>query len=210
MVMSAIAAKTLANDSNIEIELQQLAASIRAGDWNSMRSQADSLRSRGVDLGTEILYFEGRGAFEQKDFETAEAAFIAYTERGPDVRYYEKALRYLKQTETTLAPERANEALRASLEIISRQWPTYPRRAVQSGIMGWVRVQFDVSERGEVFNAKVIGNCRSTEKKCSNAPGNIFDKAALAAVSQYKFKPQFVDGVAVSVSNVIEVVYFRL
>jgi protein TonB len=65
--------------------------------------------------------------------------------------------------------------------------PKYPSRAASRHIEGWVKVEFTIQTDGSVDNAVVVG---------SN-PEDIFNDAALAAISQWKFKEKMVNGVAV-------------
>jgi protein TonB len=71
---------------------------------------------------------------------------------------------------------------------LSRTPPRYPYQAKRRGIEGWVRVSFTVTEDGAVADVVV---------EEADPPG-VFEKAALAAVSQWKFKPRIVDGKAVA------------
>lgn len=65
--------------------------------------------------------------------------------------------------------------------------PMYPREAALSGIEGWVKVQFIITETGTVKKPEVID---------ADPPG-IFNREALRAILKWKFKPRVVDGVAV-------------
>ena len=65
--------------------------------------------------------------------------------------------------------------------------PQYPERAMQRGIEGRVLVEFTISKSGAVKNPKVI----------AYEPSKIFNKAALKAVSQWKYNPKIEDGKAV-------------
>jgi len=62
--------------------------------------------------------------------------------------------------------------------------PTYPKRALRSGIEGVVTVEFTITIDGSVRDAEII------EAK----PPNIFDKSVLRAISKWKFNPDMVDG----------------
>ena len=62
--------------------------------------------------------------------------------------------------------------------------PKYPRRAAQRGVEGWVKVQFVITVAGRVKDAKVVGSI----------PPGVFDRAALKAVSKWKFKPKVIKG----------------
>ena len=61
--------------------------------------------------------------------------------------------------------------------------PKYPRAALIAGVEGWVLLQIDINEQGEVENVRVVGG----EQR------NMFESEAKRAVAQYKYKP-FVDG----------------
>ncbi len=78
--------------------------------------------------------------------------------------------------------------------------PTYPRRAAQRGIEGYVVVEFTVSTLGTVIDPKVIE---------SDPPG-VFDSAAINAASKFKYKPKMVNGVPVEVPGVRNIIRFEL
>ena len=84
--------------------------------------------------------------------------------------------------------------------LIAKVHPVYPIYAEKRGLEGYVDVQYGVTEHGNVVDAKV-----------TNAePVDIFDTAALAAVSKYKYKPTVQGGVAVPTRDLITRVQFRL
>ena len=78
----------------------------------------------------------------------------------------------------------AFEVTESSFIPVSRTPPRYPYQAKRRGIEGWVQVSFTVTEDGTVADAVV---------EDADPPG-VFEKAALAAVYQWKFKPRIVDG----------------
>ena len=65
--------------------------------------------------------------------------------------------------------------------------PMYPREAAISGIQGWVRVEFTITEVGTVKNPRVV----------DAMPARIFNREAIRAILKWKFKPRVVDGIAV-------------
>lgn len=67
-----------------------------------------------------------------------------------------------------------------------RVQPQYPRRALERGIEGSVVVEFTVTEHGTVENARVI----------EASPQGYFERAALNAISKFKYKPTVVYGKA--------------
>ena len=76
----------------------------------------------------------------------------------------------------------------------------YPRRAQTRGIEGFVVVEFVVSKTGAVKDARVI----------KAKPEGVFDRAALAAVAKFKYKPRVVDGVAMEVAGVQNKISFEI
>jgi protein TonB len=65
--------------------------------------------------------------------------------------------------------------------------PMYPREAAISGIQGWVKVEFTITEAGTVKDPRVI----------EAEPPRIFNREAIRAILKWKFKPRVVEGVAV-------------
>lgn len=76
----------------------------------------------------------------------------------------------------------------------------YPQRAVDRGIEGSVTVEFTVSESGNVEDPVVVE---------SDPPG-IFDRAAIHAATQFKYRPRVVDGSPVRVEGVQHKIEFTL
>ena len=78
--------------------------------------------------------------------------------------------------------------------------PRYPARALQREIEGWVLLEFSISPAGTVANPFVV----------DSEPPRTFDRAALRAVSRWKYKPKVEDGVAVMRHGVQIVLTFEL
>lgn len=57
--------------------------------------------------------------------------------------------------------------------------PKYPKAALIAQVEGWVLLQIDITEQGEVENIRVVGG----EQR------NMFEGEAKRAVAQYKYKP---------------------
>jgi len=74
--------------------------------------------------------------------------------------------------------------------------PVYPQSAAISGIEGWVKIEFTITEAGIVENPKVI----------DAKPARVFNRAAILAILKWKFKPRVIEGVAVDrqASQIIE------
>lgn len=79
--------------------------------------------------------------------------------------------------------------------------PVYPRRAANRGIEGFVVVEFTVTRKGTVKDVKVIE---------SDPTSSIFHKAARRAAAKFKYKPRVVDGKAVAVPGVRNLIRFKL
>jgi protein TonB len=62
--------------------------------------------------------------------------------------------------------------------------PTYPIRAKERGIEGWVQVEFTISPRGTVIDPRIV----------AYEPSSIFNQAALRAIRRWKYNPKIVDG----------------
>ncbi len=77
--------------------------------------------------------------------------------------------------------------------------PMYPRDAAMSGTEGWVKIEFTITETGEVRNPRVI----------EADPPRVFDREAIRAILKWKFKPRVVDGVAVE-RRAVQVIDFSL
>jgi len=87
----------------------------------------------------------------------------------------------------------------ADLVPLVRIPPRYPTRAALDGVEGWVKMELTITETGTVEGAKVV----------DAKPRRVFDRAALRAVSRWRFRPRVVDGKPVA-QRAIQVVEFRL
>ncbi|HXR92540.1 MAG TPA: TonB family protein [Steroidobacteraceae bacterium] len=75
----------------------------------------------------------------------------------------------------------------AEAQLTHRVEAQYPEAALRSGIQGYVDVQFTITPQGTVTNVAVV----------HSDPGNIFDHAAVDAVSRWRYDPRVIDGRAV-------------
>ncbi|MBL6986389.1 MAG: energy transducer TonB [Methylobacter sp.] len=82
---------------------------------------------------------------------------------------------------------------------LERVPPKYPRRAASRHIEGWVKVEFTITTDGNVEGAVVV----------AAQPADVFDDAALKAISRWKFKEKIVDGVAVT-QRAVQTLQFKL
>ena len=78
--------------------------------------------------------------------------------------------------------------------------PQYPERAAQRGIEGRVLVEFTISKSGSVKDAKVI----------AYEPSQIFNKAAIKAILQWKYNPKIENGEPVEQRGIRIAIPFRL
>ena len=78
--------------------------------------------------------------------------------------------------------------------------PDYPARAAQRGIEGYVVVRFTISAAGTIKDATVV----------DAQPKDIFDSAALQAVSRWKYKPKIENGTPVERQGVQVRLAFQL
>ena len=68
--------------------------------------------------------------------------------------------------------------------------PQYPPQAQRRGLEGWVHVRFTITTAGSIKNASVV--------KSSHG---VFERAALQAVSKWKYQPQTKDGKPIEASS---------
>lgn len=78
--------------------------------------------------------------------------------------------------------------------------PVYPRRAQTRGIEGYVLLEFVVTKTGAVRDPVVI----------EASPPGIFDRAAIQAALKFKYKPKVVNGEAIDVAGVRNLITFEL
>lgn len=78
--------------------------------------------------------------------------------------------------------------------------PDYPARAVAQGIEGYVDVQFDVAPTGATTNIMVVGA----------EPEKIFNRAAIKAVTRWKFNPAEKDGKPIVFAGLVQRITFQL
>ena len=123
-------------------------------------------------LGAKLVA-RAQGAIVSRQFDNAgrllsEARALGYA--GPDLAATEAASR------TAQAPAAAAAAPPKQVKYVA---PQYPQEAISRGLEGWVDVSFGIAGSGNVVDARVD----------DANPRNRFDRAALAAVRQWKYEP---------------------
>jgi protein TonB len=93
--------------------------------------------------------------------------------------------------------------------------PSYPRHALVKGLVGWVIIEFTVTESGSVSDPFVVANCAmvhypGAQGECEGRPNSIFDTAALRAAKKFKYKPKVIDGIAMATAGVQNKITFEL
>ena len=93
--------------------------------------------------------------------------------------------------------------------------PQYPRRALSRGMSGWVIVEFTVTERGTVADAKIVETCGwiknvRSEGECFDNPNTVFNSSAVKAAMKFKYKPKVIDGDPVATTGVQNKITFEL
>lgn len=86
--------------------------------------------------------------------------------------------------------------------------PQYPRRALSSGIEGYVIVEFTVTANGSVRDPFVVESMSGRNGNLS--PSSIFDSAAMKAALKFKYKPRVIDGEPVEVPGVRNKITFAI
>ncbi len=104
-----------------------------------------------------------------------------------------------KTTESSGHGSDASKTVVSGVVPLVRVPPKYPVRAANRHIEGWVKVEFTIQTDGSVDNAAVV----------AAEPENIFDDAALTAISKWKFKEKIVNGVAVP-QRAVQKLQFKL
>ncbi len=122
-------------------------------------------------LGAKLVA-RAEGATASRQFDNAgrmlsEARAVGYT--GPD----------LTAAETALLTAQAPAAAAVPPKQLKYVAPQYPQDAISRGVEGWVDVSFAIAASGTVVDARVD----------DAKPRNQFDRAALAAVRQWRFEP---------------------
>jgi periplasmic protein TonB len=82
---------------------------------------------------------------------------------------------------------------------IVRVAPQYPARAAQTGLEGWVLVEFVVTTQGTVRDAEVV-----------ESSNRIFERPAVDAAYRFRYRPRVIDGNPIEVPGVRNLFTFEL
>lgn len=77
--------------------------------------------------------------------------------------------------------------------------PAYPRKAARNGDEGWVKLEFTITEQGTVVDPVVL----------DARPRRTFNRSAVAAIRQWRFKARVVDGKPVA-TRATQIIEFKL
>lgn len=86
------------------------------------------------------------------------------------------------------------------LQLLAGADPVYPPAARAAGIEGEVTVRYDVTATGRVANAVIL----------AAEPLGVFEEAALAAVTSWRFRPPTTRGEPSAAPGRVSVLRFRL
>lgn len=106
---------------------------------------------------------------------------------------------------TVLANAPQAEMKKASAKIneawpVKRIEPSYPEKAIEENIEGFVVIEFDITETGTTDNIQVV----------QSSPKGVFDKNALMAFKQWEFKPAVTNGKGVRQQGLLVQLDFKL
>jgi len=157
-----------------------------------------------VQLGPDLTasYFDLTGA-EKGEQRKAESVFFCTLARSEDAK---APSRDIKSHDDAGSGQFEFEKLVSKPKVIGEDYvlvvgvaPVYPARALSRGLEGYVDVTFTVTSVGTVKDPVVT---QSTDL--------LFDRAAIRAVLNYKYKPRVNDGVAVDTPNVETRISFEI
>lgn len=112
-------------------------------------------------------------------FSVEKDAFDDYTDKFSSFAYNDDVYKLAKKS--AVSSNNANSDIK--ITPIERKNPSYPRRASQTRLEGWVVLQFDISIDGKIKNIRLV-----------EASHDIFVRNALYAASKYIYEPPTRDG----------------
>ncbi|MDQ2077084.1 energy transducer TonB [Marinimicrobium sp. ABcell2] len=106
---------------------------------------------------------------------------------------------------TTITPSHNPGVHHGDLMPIVQVAPQYPRAALTRGLEGYVTLSFTVTTTGRTRDPVVVNAITK-----DGTPTSVFDRAAIAAVQNFRYSPQIENGVPVEVHNVRTRLVFEL
>ncbi len=134
----------------------------------------------------EILLARADEAIEVLDTLAADVWLTHAEDLGADPQLTESARRALRQK--LIAREAARPISVTELAVLKYVPPRYPTRAVARDLEGWVDVEFTVGTTGQPEDITIV----------DASDTRFFRKAAVDAVSQWKFEPYRIRGETVA------------
>lgn len=101
---------------------------------------------------------------------------------------------------STTTDDDYDRSVTENIQPIEKIKPEYPREALLDGIEGFVTVQFDVTEEGEVENIEII----------EANPRGVFERSARRTAAKWKYKPAVENGKPVPVKAMKTTIKFVL
>jgi TonB family protein len=135
-----------------------------------------------------------RTALDAGDTAKAQAMLQLATGLGatPNLEAFDDRLR-----QKTAAASATPDVMEQSLTRLNKLEVTYPERALEKGLEGWVEIGFTVNPDGTVGNAKVL----------NSNPAHAFEQAGIKAVSKLRYQPVMQGGKPVAVNSLVRVVF---
>lgn len=128
---------------------------------------------------------------EQKEAATAAAAASAQKQQeqkeaaaAQQKQQQEQAAAQKLREQQVAAAAAAAKSQNRDAQVIRQVPAKYPLDAARNGQQGWVDIEFTVNTDGSVSNAHVV----------DSEPRRVFDRAAIEAVSHWKFRPALING----------------
>jgi len=81
---------------------------------------------------------------------------------------------------------------------VAPKFPTQPYH--NENLEGWVKLQFDVTELGEVTNIIVL----------ESSPSRVFDRSAKKALAKWRYSPKVINNKPVTSNGLTERIEFKL
>lgn len=132
-------------------------------------------------------------AREQQERELAEQRAVAEQQR--------QAAEARARADAETARRAAEAAAIAQYQPISKQPPSYPRRALDRGLEGDCTVTYTVTRDGRVSNPQVV------EGACDDP---MFERPSLTAARSFRYQPRLVDGQPVDVPGIRNTFRYRI